>query len=87
MNVAVAVFGLNFKAYDSNSQIDKSYGEIKAFQKVQGNGKAKELGTHPCTEEELGLDGSTNSKFMPMNPEKALFINGRASGIFVCIDK
>ena len=84
----MGVSGTNFKAYNSNSQIDKSYGEIKAFQKVRNEVRTtKELGTHPCTEEELGLDGSTNSKFMPMNPEKALFINGRASGIFVCIDK
>ena len=58
------------QAHLSNGTIDPTYGELKAYamswaESEEGFKYDKtELPTHPCSDEELGLDGRQNSKFM-----------------------
>ena len=88
--------GLAFTAYDSETEpiLDPSYGRIVFNAYTWGgldeNGvfipaTMKEIETHTCTPEELGLKGD-NSAFMPINAQNRPTVEMYQKK-FLCIDK
>ena len=53
---------------------------------ITGEYEGEELKYHPCTDEELGLDSSSNSKFYPIHGEDLDTVE-KARASFICFDQ
>ena len=91
LNYAVA-----FSAYDSNQEIilDPSYGELRFRAYTWGRDPVTDesfvrfdpIPTHPCTREELGLEGKAQSRFFPIIQDSFGEV-GFYHKKFICVDK
>ena len=74
LNMAVAAigYGAAFSNPSLGGRLDPTYAEIKAvaYSWTVEAEKFTPVKTHPCSQEELGLDGNSNSQFMTVNAEE-----------------
>ena len=86
--VAVAVNGGGKAFQTPDGSLDPSYAEIKAVGRQWSHivDIYDNITTHPCTDEELGLDGLSNSQFMKVRAED-LDLLTYYKDRFKCIDK
>ena len=86
LNIAVALWG--YGAAFTNGSLDPTYAKIKAvsYGWTPEAEYFNELKTHPCSQEELGLTGNSNSQFMPTNVEEVGVVTYSKEN-FICVDK
>ena len=87
-------FAIAFTAYDNENEniLDPSYGRLIFNHYSWGpdeNGNYKsvreEIPSHPCSREELGLEGQGSSRFMPVNEKTKDELNEYHKK-YMCID-
>ena len=75
--------GVTLTKFDSNPDpiLDKSYGELTFASSVWGVNEdgsvfwnIVDLETHPCSEEELGVDSEQGTRFMPVHESSKGFV-------------